>query len=348
MAQIPQAAELPRRLPLEPGLASKPPLSPYSKQVHHCLEKLIHSSGKYLDKKDEKFNHDCSLTDKPQYLNQSIHSLEKYVLVSGEPGGNSSSVCSTENLTSVVFPDENGIIQGNLLNNVPRDITQKCPNIKDEIPVNTPYSSQSGSLSQFLEKQHNVNEQCQNALELNNYLCTQNQTLVTRTCNVNGDVSSDTGDIKVHQWFADSVCKDTKASKSQICETERQTDLLVINLAREQCNFDCCDNCDHFGISAKHKADINRVHTGKTRRQEMYLDFLVDEDIGSSSIKNSGSDKNCSVSNSDSHSVNIEKQDVLYSENKTAKKSLLPTQRRGDETVPEQLEITSALGKFEG
>lgn len=332
MAQDPQPAELPCRLPLEPRLASKPPLN---------NDDILFG----------KFNYVYSLTDKPQHLEQSTHSLDKHMLVSGEPDENGSHICSMKNLTSMVLPDENGIFQRNSVNNVPEEmiISQKCSNIKDEIPMNTQHSSQYGSWSQLGEKRQNFNEQCPNASELKHYLCTQNPTLVSGTCNAIDNVASDLVDIKVQHWFPDSVYKDIKVPKSHTCETERQTDLLLMNLAREKCNFNCSDSCEHFGMTAKHEGDINGVHFGKPRRQEFYLDSLVDEDIGSSIIKSSGSDKKCSVSNNDSHSVNIEKPDeVLHLELKTTKKSLLPSQRRGQRTDPEQLKIPSSHGEFEG
>jgi hypothetical protein len=332
MAQDPQSVELHCRFPLEPRLGSKPPLN---------SDNILFG----------KFNHVCSLTDKPQCLNQSTHSLDKHVLVSGEPDENSSHICSMKNFMPMIFPDENVIFQRKLVNNIPEDmvITQKCLNIEDEITMNTQHSSQQGSQSQFGEKRQNFNEQCEIASERKHYLSMQNPTFLTTTCHAINDASSDLGDVKVQHWLPESICKDIKVPKSDVCETERQTNLLLKNLAAEKCNFNCSESCGHFGMTGRHEGDIDRVHFCKPRKQEFYLDSLIDEDIGSLSIKSNGSDKKCSLSKSDSHSVNAEKPlELLHLEMKTTQKLLLPSQRRGEQTDPEQLVTPSAHGEFEG
>ncbi|KDR14818.1 5-azacytidine-induced protein 1 [Zootermopsis nevadensis] len=323
-AHDPQPAELPSILPLKQELASKPTLN---------NDDILFGT----------FNHVYSPVDKLQYLNQTTHSLDNDVLVSGVEDGNSSHMCSMKNLISMVFSDGSDICQRNLVNNVTEDmfITQKCSNIKDEIPMNTQYSSQHG------EKRQNFNEQCQNELELKHYLYTQNPAVLSRTCNAFDDVFNYVGDIKVQHWFQDSVCEVVKEPKAHIFDTERQTDLLLMNLATEKCSSKCSDNCERFGMRARHDSD-SRVHFGKPRRQEFHLNSLVDEDIGSSSINVDGSDKRCSVSNIDSHRVNVDKSDaVLNLELRTTKKSLLTSQRR-EETDSEQLKISSSHGEFEG
>jgi hypothetical protein len=239
-------------------------------------------------------------------------------------------------LAPMVCPNENEMFQGNSINDVLEDmtITQKCSNVKNEIPMNTQYSSQCR------EEGQNLNEQCQNMLELK-HLCTQNPTILSRTPNAMDDVSSHLGDIKVQHWFPESVCKDSKVPDSYICETERETGLLLMNLAREDCNFDSSDNCED---------DINTVYSGKVRRENLNLERLVLGDVnecgGLSSINSSGSDEKCSVPNSH---VNVEKQgEISHLELETEYSSLLPDHRQGDETDRELLEKPSTHGGFEG
>lgn len=342
MAQDPQPAELPSTLPLELGLVSKPLSSEYITHVNGSLEKLIQSRDKFLDSDisaDDilfgKFNHVCCLTEKPQYLSESTRLEEKYILVSGEPDGNNSHASNMKMLVPLVSPNENEMFQENSINNVLEDmiITQKCSNLKNEIPMSTQYSSQ------YREEGQNLNEQCQNVLELK-YLCTQNPTILSRTPNASDDVSSHVGDIKVQHWFPDSVRKDSEVSDSHKCETERETSLLQMNLAREECNSDCSDSCE----------DTKRVYSGRPRREELNLECLVQGDIdesgGSSKIRSSGSDAKCSVP--DSH-VDVEKQgEISHLELETENNSLLPDQRPEDETDRELLEKPSAQGGFEG
>jgi hypothetical protein len=352
MAQDPQPAELPLTLPVELGLVSKPLSSECSTQVNGCLENLIHSRDKYLDNDISdndilfgKFNRVCCLTDKPQYLSQSTHLGDKHVLVSGKPDGNNSHTCSVKMLAGMVSPNENEIFQGNSVNNVIEDmiIPHKCSNLKNEIPMNTQYSFQ------YREERQNLNEQCQNVLELK-HLYTQNPTILSMTPNAIDDVSSHVGGIKVQHWFPDSVCKDSKVPDSHICETEKKTDLLLMNLAREQCNFDCSDSCEDIAIRHTHEDDIDTVYSGKPRREELNLECLVLGDIdkcgGSSSIRGSGGDNMCSVSN---NHVNVEKQgEVSHLELETENNSPLPGQRLGDETDHELLEKSSDRVRFEG
>lgn len=352
MAQDPQPAELPCTFPLELGLVSKPLSSEYITHMNGSLEKLIYSRDKFLDSDisaDDilfgKFNRVCCLTDKPQYLSESTHLGEKYVLVSGEPDGNNSHACSMKMFGPMVSPNENKMFQGNSINDVLEDmiITQKCSNLKNEIPMNTQYSSQYGGEGQ------NLNEQCQNVLELK-HLCTQNPTVLSRTPNTIDDVSSRVGDIKVQQWFPDSVCKDSKVPDSHICETERETDLLQMNLAREECNFGCSDSCEDVGIEPTCEDDIKTVYSGRPRREELNLECLVlgdiDECSGSSSIRSSESDEKCSVSNI--HENVVKQGEISHLELETENNSLVPDQRPEGETDRELLEKPSAHGGFEG
>jgi hypothetical protein len=351
MAQDPQPAELLHTLPLEPGLRSKPLLPQYSMQTNDSIQALVHSRDKYFDNSVnyedslfEKFNYGCSLTDEPYYLNQSAHSGDKYMLVSGEPEGDNSHTCST---IPMIFPDKS---ERGLVNNVPDDkiITQQCSSVKDEILVNTEGPSQCVSEPHPAEKRQDFNEQRQNLFELKCQPFTQNL-----KCNVNYGVSSDLRGIKVQHCFSDSVSKDNKVPNSVMCQMERQIDILHTNLVREQSNNDCSDSCQDLGITVGHEGDINRVHTGKPRRQELYFERLVDEDIdeygGSSSIKSSGNDKKCSLSNSNHHNVNVEKEgEICHMEMKITGSSFLPSQRTGDkaDTLPQ--EMLPVCGDFEG
>ncbi|XP_033609333.1 uncharacterized protein LOC111869461 isoform X2 [Cryptotermes secundus] len=352
MAQDPQPAELPCTLPLELGLVSEPLSSENITHVAGSLEKLIHSRDKFLDIDVSagdilfgKLNHVCCLTDKPQYLSESTYFGEKYISVSGEPDGNNSHACSIKMLVPLVSPHENEMFQGDSIDGVLEDmiITQKCSMLKNEIPMNAQYSSQ------YKEERQNLNEQCQNVLKLK-HLCTQNPTVLSRTLNAIDDVSSHVGDIKVQHLFPDSVCEDSRVPDSLICETERETDLLQMNLAREECNFDCSDSSEDVGIEPTYGNDIKTVYSGSLKREELNLECLVlgdiDEHDGSSSIRSSGSDAKCSVSN---RHVNIGKQgEISHLDLETENNSLLPDQRPEDETDGELLEKPSAQRGFEG
>jgi hypothetical protein len=348
MAQDPQLAELSCTPSHELGLVSEPLSSEYSTQVNECLEKLMHNRDKYLDNNisvDDvlfgKFGHVRCLTDKSQYSSESTHSETKRVLVSREPDGDKSHTYSMKILAPLDSPNESEMLQGNSISVGLDDmiITQKCSDLKSDIPMNTQYSSQ------HRQGGHSFNGQCQNILEVK-HLCSQDSTSLNRTSNAIDDVSGHVGDIKVQQWFPDLVCKNSKVPDSHIYENESKTDLLLMKLAREQCNFDCCDNCEVVGI----EDDINTVYSGKPRGELLNLECLVQGDIdecdGSSNIQSSGIDNKWSVSNSH---VNVQKQgEVSHLELKTENNSLLPAQRPGDETEREMLEKVPAHGGFEG
>jgi len=351
MAQDPQPAELPRKLVLEPGFASKPPLPQYSRQESGLRQTLIHNRDKYFDNSVhyedilfEKFNHDCSLTDKLCYLNQSTHSQDKYTLVAGEPDGNTTHTC---NMISMTFPDKS---ERGLVNNVPEDkiMTQQCSSMKDEIPVNTERSSQHLTESWSGEERRDFNEQGQNLLELKYRPFTQN----LMHC-VHDDVPIDLEDINVQHCFLHCVSKDSKVTNSVMCEMERQTDILHTNLEKDQCHLDCSDSCQDLGIMVGHADNISSVYTGKPRRQELHLECLVDEDVDecgdSSSLKSSGSDKKCCESNSDHHTVNVEKQgEICYMEMNITNSALLPSQKTGNKSDTEPQAMPSVCGDFEG
>jgi hypothetical protein len=326
----------------ELGLASKPLSSDYSTQVNDCLEKLIHSRDKYLDNNISadtilfgKFNHVRSLTDRSQYLSESTYSQKKHVFISSEPDGDNRHTYSMKMLDS---PNESEVLQGNSISVGLEDIiTQKCSDLRNEIPMNTQYSSQHRQEGQ------SFNGQCQNMVEVK-HCCSQNSTSLNSTSNA-VDVSSHIGDIKVQQWFPDLVCKYSRVPDSHIYENESETDLHVKNLAR-----DCSDNCEVVSIGPTCENDINTVYSGKPRGEELNLECLVqggiDECGGSSSIKGNGIDKKWSVSNSH---VNVQKQGELsHLEQKTENNSLNPGQKPGDETDCELLEKVSAHGGFEG
>jgi len=351
MAQDPQPAELPHTLVLEPEFASKPLLPQYSMQESVLRQTLVHSRDKYFDNNVnyedilfEKFNHECSLTDKLCYLNQSTHSQDKYTLVAGEPDGNNTLTC---NMIPVTFPDKS---ERGLVNNVPEDkiMTQKCSSVMDEIPVNTEHSSQHLTESRSGEERQDFNEQGQKLLELKYRPFTQN----LMHC-VNDGVPIELEDIKVQHWFPHCVSKDSKVTNSVICEMESQTDILQTNLVNDQCHLDCTNSCQNLDITVGHADNFNSVYTGKPRRQELHLECLVDEDIDecgdSSSLKSSGSDKKCRESNSDHHIVNVEKQgEIFYMETNITSSALLPSQKTGNKADSEPQAMPSVCGDFEG
>jgi hypothetical protein len=345
MAQDPQPAELSCTPSHELGLVSKPLSSEYSTQVNECLEKLIHSRDKYLDSNisaDDilfgKFNHVCCLTDRSQYSSESTRSEKKHVLFSREPDGDNCHTCSTKMVAPLNSPNESEMFQGNSISVGLEDIivTQKCSDLRNDIPMNTQYSSHHRQEGQNFNGQH--------ILEVK-HLCLQDSTSLNRTSNAIDDVSGHVGDIKVQQWFPDLVCTNSKVPDSHIYENESKTDLLLMELAREQCNLDCSDNCEVVGIGPTCEDDVNTVYSGKPRRELSNLECFVRGDIdecdGSLSITSSGIDKKCSVSNSH---VNVQKQGELsHLELKTENNSLLPGQILGDET-----ETVSAHGGFKG
>jgi hypothetical protein len=351
MVQDRPPAELPHALVLEPGLASKPFLPQYSMRESGCIQTLVHSRDKYFNNNVnyenilfEKFNHGCSLTDKPYYLNQSTNSQDKYVLVSGEQVGNNAYTCS---MIPMIFPNQS---QKGLVNNVPEDkiITQQYSSVKAEIPMNTEHSSQHVSESQSGKEIQHFNDQCQNLLELKYRPFTQNL-----MHSVNDDVPSDLGDTQVQHWIPDSVSKSSKVPNSVMCEMERQTDILDTNLVREQCHLDCSDSYQDLGVMVGHAGDSNSVYMSKPRRQELYLQCLVDEDIdeygGSSSIKSSENVEKYSVSNSDHPSVKVKKQgEICHMEVNITSSALLPSQRTGDKADTEPQEMPFVCGDFEG
>lgn len=350
MAQDPQSAELPHTLVFEPGFASESLLPQYSVRESGLRQTLVHSKDKYSDNNVnyedilfEKFNRGCSLTDKLCCLNQSTHSQDKYRLVAGEPDGNNTHTC---NMIRMTFPNKS---ERGLVNNVPDDkiMTQLCSSMKDEIPVNTECSSEHLTEARSGEERQDFKEQGQNLLELKYGPSTQS--LMQSV----DDVPIDIKDIKVQHWFPHCVSKDSKVPNSVICEMERQTDILHTNLVMNQCHLDCSDTCQDLGITGRRADDINSVFTGKPRRKELLLECLVDEDIDecddSSSLKSSGSDKECCESNSDHHIVNVEEQgEICYMEMNITSSALLPSQRIGNEADTEPQAVPSVCGDFGG
>jgi hypothetical protein len=87
-----------------------------------------------------------------------------------------------------------------------------------------------------------------------------------------------------------------------------------MNLARKQCDSDCCEN---GSISTRHESDINTVYFGKMRRQ-LYMECLAEEDMdelnGSSNIKSNERDKKHYVSKNNGHNVNAEIQGKIVEE----------------------------------
>jgi hypothetical protein len=351
MAQDPQPAELPCVPSLELGSVSKRLTSEYSTQVTECMEKLIHSSDKYLDSNVRADDILCGeidqvqcLTDKSQYLSESTHLGKKHILVASEPEGDNSHAHSMNLLAPMDSPTENEMFQEHCVNVVLDDmiITRKCSDLKNDIPMSTQYSFQSSQEGQ------NLNKQCQNVLELK-HLCSQNPVSLNRPSNATDDVSSHIGDIKVQKWFSDPMCKNSEVPNSHICANERGTGTLIMNLAREQCNLDCSDSCENVGMGHTYEDDINTAYSGKPRREELNLECLVrgdDECGGSSSIKCSGIDTTWPVSKSH---VNVQIQgEISHLKLKAGNNLQLPGQRPGDETDHELLEKASAHGGFEG
>ena len=351
MAQDPRPGELHHTLVLEQGFASKPLLSQCSMQDSGHRQTLVHSRDKYFDNNVsyedilfEKFNRDCNVTDKLCYLNQSTDSQDKYTLVSGERDGNNTHTC---NMIPTTFPAKS---EKGLVNNVPeyKIMTQQCSSVKDETPMNTERSSQHLTESQSGEERQDFNEQGQNLLDLKYRPFTQNL-----MHSVSDDVPTDLENIKVEHWLPHYVSKVSKVPNSVMCESERQTDILHTSLVMDQCHLDCSDSCQDLGITVEHADDINSVYTGKPRRQELQLECLVEEDIdecgGSSSLKSSGRNKKCCESNSDHHTVNVEKQGAIcYMEMNITSSALLPSQRTGNKADTEPQEMPSVCGDFEG
>ncbi|XP_069695012.1 calponin homology domain-containing protein DDB_G0272472 isoform X2 [Periplaneta americana] len=345
MAQDPRPAQVPCILPLEPGVTRKPPLPKYKKNENSYQERDANCKENYIN--CAVSNDDMSLgdltydvIDRSHCLKCSAHFVDQCKHSSEESRENGNHICNSEIVLSSSFPNTKEMLKKELIKNA-----LQCLNFEDEV-LDSAQNLPSGNSQAFpKEGKENGVGSCSIVPELNNYSLTENRPFL-RTSDLTDNVSHDLTDTEVHRWFP--LACECEVTHSHLSDAERETDLLLMNLARQKCNFDCSGMCQNFNVNLGCHDDMDLRPT-KQRKQELCLENLLEENADHNSdpstIRIAEGGISYSLPNRDYHAVNKVKQTLSHSEiNLTFKSQNCSSQESRPETCTQLIADTEVQG----
>ena len=248
MAQEVKTSDVHCTLPLEPGIEGKPPL-PHNHKLTTLENK--HSSGYFYDRTHdplfEKLSVEHRIGDRETLRSQSACSLRKYTeIMQDDLLYNPANAKSEAYIRKYSFHEEN-LLDSNV--NDKQFLAQSS--VRQKIA-----SSNLARLSfetEYFNKPGNAQ---------NDDLLSENFT-----------------DLKFHHWFPDY---NVHIRSSQLTIAEKETDMLLEILAREQQIFNCTNTYDSLNTDSLYSKENSK----KDRDQELRLECLVEEDINEDEVKN--------------------------------------------------------------
>ncbi|KAJ4445587.1 hypothetical protein ANN_12268, partial [Periplaneta americana] len=275
MAQDPRPAQVPCILPLEPGVTRKPPLPKYKKNENSYQERDANCKENYIN--CAVSNDDMSLgdltydvIDRSHCLKCSAHFVDQCEHSSEESRENGNHICNSEIVLSSSFPNTKEMLKKELIKNA-----LQCLNFEDEV-LDSAQNLPSGNSQAFpKEGKENGVGSCSIVPELNNYSLTENRPFL-RTSDLTDNVSHDLTDTEVHRWFP--LACECEVTHSHLSDAERETDLLLMNLARQKCNFDCSGNDDTCNVIA----NCDEESKNSNKPADMHMDATPSRDIPAS------------------------------------------------------------------
>lgn len=266
MAQEVKTSETHCRLPLEPGLEGKPPLPHCHKLNAGSLEKSKHSSNLYFYDKThdplfEKVTCECGNGDRVRLRSQSACSLDRYVEFTYDASDDQ--LFDQRNLESETFIRKYVLPQENLF---------------DSGENNKQFTAHSSSLAEKI-----INSR--STLQVDYFNKPSNSRITPESIQNGGQVSDHITDIKFQHWFPDSDI----IRSSRLTIAEKETDMLLEILAKDQQIFDCTNIYDNLNndVLYSERNDVNSF--AKNRPQELHLECLVEEDVNENETKNAPS-----------------------------------------------------------